>query len=226
MEIAEIVLEYIRTLVWPVVVVGLSLVFRRQLIALLNRIRHAELPGGVAVDLDEGIKEAKALAAKVKKEPPPPEAKDRPTIPLTGANTRLLQLGLQPSPSGLDMSYYRGLAVQDPNVALAGLRMEIDILARNLATGFDVPIDRRDTGTRLLRKLHDAGAINEDTMLLTMRVVSICNAAVHGTSVSFEEASDVIGTAEVLATQYIEWLSWGFDDDWKPRANQDENAGS
>jgi len=50
------------------------------------------------------------------------------------------------------------IADQDPSVALAGLRIEIDVLARTLAKGFRVPIDDRDSGGRLIRRLYDAGA--------------------------------------------------------------------
>ena len=103
----------------------------RQLVALLNRIRRAELPGGVAVDLDQEIKEVKALSAKVQEEPTPPDRKRGPTIPLTEANARLIQLDLRPSLSGLDMSYYRNLAEQDPNVALAGSLLPV----RNVVSG-------------------------------------------------------------------------------------------
>jgi hypothetical protein len=224
MEIAKLILEYIRVLVWPTVVIGICLVFRGQLVALFNRIRHAELPGGVALDLDQEIKEVKALSAKVQETPAPPERKRGPSIPLTEANVRLIQLGMKPSPSGLDMSYYRELGEIDPNVALAGLRIEIDILARNVAKGFNVAINETMSGKRLMRKLYDSGAITSDQMQLAMKVLSVCNAAVHGTPVSREEANDVINSAEVLADNYLAWLSWGFDDGWTSKAERGCNG--
>lgn len=184
----------------------------------MERIRHADLPGGVGIDLDQEIKEAKSLSAKVQEQPVPAERqRARPAIPLTEANARMLQLGLRPSPSGLDMSYYRTLADQDPNVALAGLRIEIDVLARNLAKGFKLPASDRESGARLIRRLYDAGAITTEQMQLTLKVLQVCDAAVHGMPVSREDADDVIGVAEVLADQYVAWLSWGFDDGWTPR---------
>jgi hypothetical protein len=218
MEVAKLVIEFVRVLIWPLTVVGLLLLFRRQVLALLDRIRHAELPGGFGVDLGQEIKEAKALSAKVQEQPIPPERqRGRPAIPMTEANARMLQLELRPSPSGLDMSYYRTLAEQDPNVALAGLRIEIDVLARNLAKGFKVEVSDRDSGSRLIRRLYDAGAITSEQMQLTLKVLRVCNAAVHGTPVSREEADEVIASAEVLANQYLAWLGWGFDDGWSPR---------
>ena len=129
---------------------------------------------------------------------------------------RLIKLGLRPSPSGLDLAYYRRLAEQDPNVALAGLRIEIDVQARNLAKGFKVSIDEHDSGSRLFRKVHEGGAITGDQMRLAMKVLRVCNAAVHGITISHHEALDVIASAEVLADEYLAWLSWGFGDDWVP----------
>ena len=216
MEIAKLVLEYLRVLIWPGVAIGVSLIFRKPLIALLERVRHAELPGGVAIDLAEQIKDAKVLSTKVQETPPPPERRTGPAIPLTEANSRMIQLGLRPSPSGLDMSYYRNLAKQDPNVALAGLRIEIDVLARNLARGFKVPVAERDSGVRLLRTLHSVGAITADQMELATKLLQVCNAAIRGTPVSQEAAMSVLDSAEVLADQYLSWLSWGFEDGWQP----------
>jgi hypothetical protein len=59
-EIAKLVLEYLLVLIWPVAVLAIVLAFRKQLVGLLARIRHAELPGGVAIDLVQEIQEAKA----------------------------------------------------------------------------------------------------------------------------------------------------------------------
>jgi hypothetical protein len=201
------------------------LMFRKQVSALVTRIRHAELPGGVTIDLDQEIKEAKFLSTKLQEsanEKAAPgalsEKKKRPSIPLTEANARMLKLGLRPSPSGLDMTYYRELADQDPNIALAGLRIELEILTSNLAKGFKIPVDSKLTGHRLIRRLYDGNAITADQMQLLHKVYRVCSAAVHGTLVSRDEADDVIDSAEVLADQYLNWLSWGFGDDGAPIA--------
>ncbi len=224
MEVAKLVLEYLRVLAWPAVAVTLCMTFREEVKALLARVTRAELPGGVSVDFPREVLEAKELSAKVEATPAPPERKRGPGIPLTEANARLIQLGLRPSPSGLDMNYYRTFVAQDPNVALAGLRIEIDVLARNLAKGFNVDVDARDTGSRLIRKLYDAGAITAEQMQLTLKVLQLCNAAVHGTPVTREQAEAVIDTFDVLAAQYIAWLSWGFEDGWKPTETRRDQA--
>ncbi|QTF93723.1 hypothetical protein [Halomonas sp. BM-2019] len=135
-------------------------------------------------------------------------------------NTQLMQLGLRPSSSGLDMQYYRNLADHDPNIALAGLRIEIDVLAKNLAKGFNVEVDERAAGARLLRLLYEEGAMTSDQMQLAMKVLNVCDAAAHGTPISRAEAEDVISSAEVLADQYLAWLSWGYDDGWTPKSEK------
>jgi hypothetical protein len=68
----------------------------------------------------------------------------------------MISLGLKPTSSGLDMSDYREIAESDPTLALAGLRIEIEVLA------------------------------------------------------------NVIGAASVIATDFLDWLRWGFDDNWVP----------
>lgn len=216
MEVATLVLEFLKVLAWPAVALILCLGFRAELRNLIARISHAELPGGVTVDFPREIQEAKQLSAQVEAAPGRVQKKGHPAIPLTEANARLIQLGLRPSPSGLDMGYYRALASQDPTLALAGLRIEIDILARNLAKGFNVSFSERDGGIRLVRKLHQGDALTDEQMQLTVKVLQLCNAAIHGSAVSREQAETVIDIADVLSAQYLSWLSWGFEDGWKP----------
>lgn len=221
LDLANLVLEYLKILVWPGVVVAISLLFRKEITTIMARLHKAELPGGFKLDFEEEIGEAKKLSDAVERQPLPEKARTKRSIPLTEANARMLHLGLRPSPSGLDMAYYRDLARQDPNVGLAGLRIEIDVLARNLAQGFEVEIEPRDSGQRLLRKLFEAGAITEEQMSLGQKVLSMCNAAVHGQFVSLREAEAVIGSAQVLADQYLSWLSWGFEDGWRPTESRE-----
>ena len=103
---------------------------------ILNRLRKAGLPGGVSIDFQEEILEAKQVSKEVQALPAPADRPKRPTIPQTEANARMIALGLKPTSSGLDMSYYREIAQSDPTLALAGLRIEIETLAKNLAIGF------------------------------------------------------------------------------------------
>lgn len=217
MEIAELVLEYVKVLVWPVLVMIIVLIFRKQLYTIIYRIEKASLPGGVSLILRQEVREAKQLSDKIEAAPPSKRAKNATRIPLTEVNARLLSLGLQPSPSGFDGLYYRNLAIQDPNLALAGLRIEVDITLKNLAKGFNVKATSGESSRRLAKRLHESNAISSEQMQLINKILSIGNLAVHGsTTVTFDEAISVIDAAEVVVDEYIAWLSWGFADDWKP----------
>ena len=214
METARLVLEYFQALAWPLVAVLGLLLFRQPLAAILHRLKGAGLPGGVSLDFGQEVRDAQTLSREVAKALRKEPERSSPMLPVTEANARMLSLYLQPSPSGLDMSRYSDLAQQDPNVALAGLRMEVEIIARNLAKGFKVEFDSRDSAGSLLRRLLDGGAITADQYGLAQKIVRLCNAAVHGTRVSREDAEAVIDAARVLANDYLAWLSWGFDDGW------------
>lgn len=215
MEVAELVLEYIRVLIWPLITLILVLTFRKQIRKVIETLRKADLPGGVSLDFHKDLEEAKLLSENIEMAPPPEKLKDIPSIPLTEANKRMIELGLKPSPSGLDLSDYRQMADNDPNLALAGLRIEIDILARNLAKGFDVEISPRDTGMKVLRKLLSENAITKEQLQLTKIVYQLTSDAVHGQYVTMSEANSVLDVADVLIEQYLSWLSWGFEDNWQ-----------
>jgi len=216
MEIAKLVLEYVKALAWPVTVLALSFYFHSEINKVLARLRKAVLPGGLSVDLQEEVHEVKELSEKVESAAQPEDRKRTPGIPKTEANARMIQLGLRPSPSGLDLSYYREIAERDPILALAGLRIELETWFRNVAQGSKVGTKPHDSMNSILARLRDASAVTPDQVMLARRVLSFCNQAIHGGAVSREQALDIIGAASVLAGDYLSWLSWNFDDNWKP----------
>jgi len=210
----------VKALAWPVAAFTIALMFRREIRAILSRIRKAALPGGVSIDFQNEIREAQELATQIEPRLPPPDRPQASALPLTEANARMLQLGLQPTPSGLDLNYYRLIAAQDPTLALAGVRIELEILAKNLAKGFKFDVPRNSSLGTVLRRLRDAGAITAGQLTLAQKVLSLANQAVHGRRVSREEAEEIIGVAEVLVDDYLSWLSWGFGDGWVPPADK------
>ena len=219
MELAKLILEFVRALAWPITALILTLMFRAPLRAVLSRLRKAGLPGGVSIDFQEQILEAKELSEKVEALPPPADRPKLPAIPLTEANARMISVGLRPTASGLDMAYYREIAQSDPTLALAGLRIELEVMANNIAIGFKLTPRKNEPLGSLLSRLKDHGAITSDQLQLTRKILSLSNQAVHGRSVTKEEAEEVIDTARVLTEQYLNWLSWGFPDNWKPKQN-------
>lgn len=220
MEIAKLILEYVRALIWPSTTIGLALLFRVEIRKLLARLRKAVLPGGVSLELEDEIRQVRALSQQVESESQPADRKNRPGVPLTEANARMIQLGLQPTLSGLDMSYYRSLAATDPILSLAALRIELETLTRNLAKGYKVPVSVTAPVPRVLAALREASAITPAQLELAQKVLRVCNQAIHGAAISREQAQEVIASAGILVTDYLAWLSWGFPDDWKPKTGQ------
>jgi hypothetical protein len=216
MQIATYILEVIKTLAWPLTTLILAAMFRKEIRAVLTRIRKAILPGGMSVDFDDQIRETKELAVRVESAPPPPGRPEVASLPLTEANARMIQVGLTPTPSGLDLNYYKTIAGSDPNLSLAGLRMELEILTRNLAKGFNIQASSSEPLTRLLSRLLEAHAITSDQFNLAKGILSLLNQAIHGRSVSRREAEEVIESAEALISDYLAWLSWGFGGGWTP----------
>jgi hypothetical protein len=216
MEVAKLVLDYFRVLVWPITTIGLALLFRVEIRNLLARLRKALLPGGVSLELEDQIQQVRLLSERVASEPAPSNRKKTPGIPLTEANARMIQLGLQPTLSGLDMSYYRNLAATDPVLSLAGIRIELETLARNLARGYQLHLSQTEPINRVLVALRDAFAITPGQMELAQKALRLCNQAIHGRNISREQAEEVIDAVSVLARDYLAWLSWGFSDGWKP----------
>lgn len=206
-------LEFTKVLAWPITVLVILFFFRSEVRILLARLTQAKLPGGVTIDFAKELEEAKSLSRQVAtetKHKDSPVAAATTTIPITDANAKMLSVGLRPSPSGLELAYYVELAERDPSLALAALRMELEIMGQNLARGFNVPIEHSSAGV-LYRQLSDAGAITNGQLELVQSILRLCNAAIHGTQVTKEEASDIIDTAAVLRDQYLSWLTWGFD---------------
>ena len=169
-----------------------------------------------SLDLQEEVQEVKQLSERIQETPPPAGRKSTASIPLTEANARMIKLGLAPMLSGLDIAYFRSRAETDPVLALAGLRIDLETMMRNVATGFKVLSASSGPIPRILARLSEAGTITPDQMQLAQKIFSLCNQAMHGRFVSREEAEEVIKAAEVLFQQYLSWLSWGFDDNWKP----------
>ncbi len=216
MEIAELILEYIKVLAWPITVIGILIAFRKRISHLFNRTKKLELPGGISLEVfEEKIQEAKELAKKVEKEERAvPEGKTRGIKPIrtdTEVNKRMIELGLKPSPSGLQISYYHDLAVTDSRLALAALRMDIELMLKNLAKGFNIETEERESIGRLNRKLLDKGATSHNQYQLINKMLQISNAAVHGIEINETQANEVFEIMEILIEDYKSWLSWGFE---------------
>jgi len=211
METARLVLDYIEALIWPVFALIILFMFRSQISNLITRLKKVDLPGGISAEaFQEKIRATETLSLEVVKEQRPKSEKKGPDIPLTEANARMINVGLAPTPTGLELSRYRILAEEDPQLALAGLRIELETMLKNVAKGFKIPVGERDSAGVITRKLHEHGAITSLQAKLINAVLDLCNAAVHGQRVTQVQVGNILDTAAILRDDYISWLSWGF----------------
>ncbi len=216
MDLREFLIELINALAWPMVVFIAMYWFKSELQLLLKRLGSVKIGDNSidffqtelekAQDLSLDVRNAEVSENKVRFEMSA-------QIPLTDANAQVIKQGLRPSPSGLDLEYYRELADRDPALALAGLRIELEIIGHNLAKGFNVPVSKARSVNQVYRELAIAGAISSKQLDLVQSIAKLANAAVHGAPVTRDDANDVIDTADVLRDQYLSWLSWGFNDE-------------
>lgn len=202
-------------MVWPSVVVLAIYFFKAEVKLLLKRLSSFKIGDNSVEFFQSELDNAQGLSADVRADPEVSEERRKriaaaPKIPLTDANAQMLKHGLRPSPSGLELGYYRELADRDPALALAGLRIELEIIGQNLAKGFNIEIPQRATVTRVFRALADAHAVTIRQYNLVQSITRLANSAVHGAPITRDDANAVIDTADVLRDQYLAWLSWGF----------------
>lgn len=98
------------------------------------------------------------------------------------------QVGLLPtnvagtSPVG-EKPLYARLLTEDANLALAGLRIEIERSLEGLAARAGLKPQRRGVGS-LMRELQDAGALTPQEQSVLADMTGLLNQAVHGAEVS------------------------------------------
>ncbi|MBN8655121.1 MAG: hypothetical protein J0M11_05225 [Anaerolineae bacterium] len=87
------------------------------------------------------------------------------------------------SKSGEPDSLYMQIAERDPNLALAGLRIEIEKRLLRIAQANDISTYKLSVG-KTLRLLAERQAITKDEYYALQDIVSVLNPAVHGATVS------------------------------------------
>jgi hypothetical protein len=206
MEIAKLVLEYLKAIAWPGVVLTALAIFRHELSALIATLEHLKLPGGAELDWKRQVREAEQAAEKVEASP---RAARTPTEPQQAQLISKFQhYGFTASPSDFDWNYYLQLADTDPNLALAGLRMEIERMLQNMAKVAGIDYDRfRTSPGRFSALLKTREVIEPDEYELLRSVINVANAALHGRDVTAADARRTIESAEAFKDSYLAFMS-------------------
>ncbi len=214
-ELLKIILDFISKLVWPIIVVIFVFVFRKEIRKLVDKAKKLELPGGISIEtVTEEISKAQELAEEIKSERKPeiqtiinqssPETE-------TKANKRMIELGLEASPSGLDLDYYKRIAEIDLRLAMVGLRIDFEMMLRNLAKGFQIDVQEKESISKTISNLFAKGAITSRQYEFINTIFKISNAAAHGAEITKEQVFKVLEIGQVLVDDYIAWLDWGFN---------------
>lgn len=213
-QLLKIILDFIGTIMWPVTVLIIIYLFQQEIKELLLRARRIVLPGGISLEtIESDILQAKALSIEVKNERTPEiQKKIKEALPSlqTDVNKKMIELGLTPSPSGLDINYYRKMVDTDPGHALIGLKGDLETMLKNLAKGFKIPSSNKTPSAKILAKLFDNRAITSKQFQFIQTLLKICNSAANGIIFTKEQALEVLDIADVLIKDYTAWLNWGF----------------
>ena len=98
------------------------------------------------------------------------------------------------------------VAEVDPNLAIAGLRIEAEKALRQIARDFNIPLgDLRGSAGRMAHILMQRGAITRKQYSILSDFLALCNKAVHGYDVTPEDARRVFELGEILLSEYETW---------------------
>lgn len=113
------------------------------------------------------------------------------------------------------------LVEQDPNLALASLRIEIE---KTLRIAYKILIDQDDSKKKgfalLIKALFDFGIIEEHQCEALNEINRLCNEAVHGGSISVSDALEVIELSERLSESF----GTGYSINFQPNYNYEEQG--
>jgi hypothetical protein len=147
-------------IIWPTLAIdgiALALIIVAVIPWLAPLLKSMELPGGWKVEFRE-LQQAKEDAARA---------------------------GLLAPTSSLDSNReysYELIADNDPNLALAGLRIEIEKRLQSIAQTRNIPARKQSVGS-LMRVLFQEGALTQQEYTVLADMTELLNSAVHGATV-------------------------------------------
>jgi len=145
-------------------------------------VKSVELPGGLKIELQD-LKQVESRA-----------------------NTAGL-LAVEASPAEDARFTFEAVAAQDPNLALAGLRIEIEKRLQTLAHAYQLDAGRPMGVGQLLRTLTKAEVLTGEERAVLSDMTNMLNAAVHGADVGSDAAQWAIGVGPRLLTSLDERIA-------------------
>ena len=139
-------------------------------------VRSGELPGGFKIELQD----VKAATEKV----------------TANKGVQVALAGISDIERG-NAEFLREVGQSDPNLALVGLRIELERRLNRLASALGLQATRRSAGA-LLRELVSREAIDRETAAGLGDLIALGNQAAHGAEVSLNAASWALDAAPLV----------------------------
>jgi uncharacterized protein YutE (UPF0331/DUF86 family) len=173
MDILTFIIELLKAVAWPITALGIAMLFRGQLISLLNRIRKGKL-GPAEFEFEEAVKALKEEAAEVVQAPL-----------AIGVGTPTVKL-----------------VSSEPRAAILSAWLQVEAAAANLAIGRQL-VDPRSARnpSAVIRAIQKAEIIQPQYISLLSELRHLRNQAVHETdfSPSTESVLSYVQLAEEIA---------------------------
>jgi hypothetical protein len=177
-EWAKIILQAVQALVWPITVLVILLMFKRQISGRLSSLTKAELPGGLKFELSE-LKDAVDKSPELTKR----------SIPAS-----LLSPSAEPS------------RADDPLLAVISTRLEVEreivrlaqiSLGHRKAGKFDIPL--------LVSQLSEKQVLSKETLNKLFEYIRVTNKIIHSAGIGVDDIgkSLSIGTSLLAHIRYV-----------------------
>ncbi|GLW04338.1 hypothetical protein [Streptomyces lavendulae] len=192
MEIANLVLDYLKVLIWPLVLVATVLWFRSDVSALIRRMRSLSGPG-IDAEFSEEVAEVSAGAEEAVREATPPSANielPAPAPPPPSSN-----------PPGWDISTLPYIARLSPQAGMLAAWREVEASLYEVAPGGGPESNVVRPAQRLIDALTD---VPEDIKLSLTQLRRLRNEVAHGrgSTVSPDAAVEYVQSCAAM----VQWL--------------------
>lgn len=118
------------------------------------------------------------------------------------------------------LSAVRELLDSDPVLALAALRIEIERKFKLLVDSLDLPIRNEWSISKLIEAIKKRELLSSEQVTALQKIISMCNKAIHGSSISKKEAREIIELAEELNRTF----SIGYSIDFSPNLDYEKQG--
>jgi hypothetical protein len=168
---------------WAIDSITVTLLVLIALVWVLPWVKTLKIPGGTEIEMREMVQSAEESLAKV----------DLPKIPRPPTNLVAVVDG-QDENKPLLKQFFE----QDPNLALAGLRIEIEKRLTTLGKRRKVQLSSLTGISKMIQVLKEQKALNPELAASLSEIVGVGNRAIHGADIESSVAKRALAVGEEL----------------------------